>query len=77
MKTPDLFDEPEAEPEPEDDGLPEWQEVPQARFLSWSVPMQFTYCYRRDVDSALRADNDMDAEFYLDRAALYKRLIHT
>lgn len=76
MITPSLFDEP-APPEPEiDDALPDWHEVPQALFLSWSDAMQMAYCYRRDADSALRADNNTDAAFYLERAAQYKAAIH-
>lgn len=70
---PSLFDEPEPEAE---DELPDWNEVPQPLFLSWSHSMQMSYCYRRDLDSALRADNDVDAQFFLDRATTYKDLIH-
>jgi hypothetical protein len=32
-----------------------WQEVPQARFDSWSVGMQLAYCARRDEASAAEA----------------------
>lgn len=75
MNTPSLFDEPEPTPEPEDIAEPEWNEVPQDLFLSWSNGMQFAYCYRRDINSALRADNDTDAAFFLERAAIYKAMI--
>lgn len=60
-----LFDE------PFDD---EWQEVPQARFLSWSAAEQFAYCARRDESSALLADSPSEARWYLDRANAYKEL---
>lgn len=80
MKTPSLFDEtpPELQPDEQDDvsDLDEWQEVPQERFLSWSAAGQFGYCRKRDLDSALRADNNEDAAFFLERAAMYERLIN-
>lgn len=49
-----------------------WQEVPQARFLSWSPQMQAAYCASRDLDSAESAANrGEDPEFYLERAEGY------
>lgn len=59
-----LFDQMESEPEPEPEPG-EWQEVPQARFLSWSIPMQLQYCAARDLDSA--GQDGADINFYLDR----------
>jgi hypothetical protein len=53
--------------------LDDWDEVPQARFLSWSRGMQLHYCWRRDLDAALRAANDNEATFFLERAAMYQR----
>jgi hypothetical protein len=81
--TPSLFDQVEAEAVTEvaeDIGnsaeeLPEWHEVPAARFLSWSRGMQLQYCYKRDLDAALRAANDTEATFFLERAAGYKKVI--
>jgi len=76
--TPSLFDEPAPVEETveavvEDDN--DWEEVPQARFLSWSTAMQLHYCWRRDLTSALDADNDHDATFFLERAAHYKEAL--
>lgn len=76
--TPSLFDEPDPEPSSDvsldvvtetDD---EWIEVSQAYFLSWSTAMQLHYCWRRDMHSALEALDDVEAEFFLRRAASYK-----
>ena len=58
-----------------DDDLPDWEEVPQARFLSWSPEMQFAYCARRDQDSALRAESVEEFDWFTARAARYKELI--
>jgi hypothetical protein len=78
--TPSLFDEPDAavdapadDVEETDSELDEWQEVPAARFLSWSDAMQLHYCWRRDMDAALRTDSDADATFFLTRANVYKQ----
>ncbi len=85
MRTPSLFDEPETEPEQsrteqaeatDETELDDWHEVPAARFLSWSAVAQFGYCRKRDLDSALRADNNDDAQFFLDRAKMYERLMN-
>ena len=65
--TPSLFDTPDVD----DEDVEDWDEVPQARFLSWSVSMQLHYCWRRDLDAATRAHNDRDATFFLQRAAMY------
>lgn len=86
--TPSLFDEPvtaesdtvvtdlvvEKGNSEELDDLDDWEEVPQARFLSWSHAHQLHYCWRRDLDAALRAEKTSDAQFFLDRAASYKAL---
>ncbi len=49
-----------------------WQEVPQARFLSWSRQMQAAYCANRDLASAeTAAERGEDPEFYLERAEGY------
>lgn len=50
----------------------EWQEVPQARFLSWSYAMQLAYCEARDINSATYADTPEAAQWYLDRAKSYR-----
>jgi hypothetical protein len=50
-----------------------WQEVPQARFLSWSKARQDEYCARRDEDSALYSGSPEWSAFYLERAASYRR----
>lgn len=80
--TPSLFDEPVEQLEAEavtddigntDDELDDWEEVPQARFLSWSPKMQLHYCWRRDLDAATRAESTNDAKFFLERAASYKQ----
>lgn len=50
----------------------DWDEVPQARFLSWSKPMQLSYCAARDLNSAESAHlRGEDPEFYLKRAEQY------
>jgi hypothetical protein len=48
-----------------------WQEVPQARFLSWSDAMQRAYCAARDRDSAANSDSLEWCEFFLERAKGY------
>lgn len=50
----------------------EWQEVPQARFLSWSPQMQAAYCAARDEDVALCGWQP--TSFYLERAEGYRRV---
>jgi hypothetical protein len=73
--TPSLFDEPElvaAVVEEEEDD-PDWDEVPQAVFLSWSVARQLDYCWRRDLTSAVSSEPTPSAEFFLQRAAAYKQ----
>jgi len=54
--------------------LPEWQEVPQARFLSWPRKQQLDYCARRDERAALEPDSPAEERFFLERAAEYRRL---
>ena len=49
-----------------------WREVPQARFLSWSHEQQMAYCAARDMDSALWADNEDTAMWFLERAESYR-----
>ncbi len=50
-----------------------WQEIPQARFLSWSEEMQRAYCAARDDASALTAhERGEDPEFYRNRASVYR-----
>jgi hypothetical protein len=75
--TPSLFDEPveQAPAIEQEDELDDWDEVPQARFLSWSEAMQLHYCYRRDLDAALRAECSPNASFYLERAQRYKEAL--
>lgn len=50
----------------------EWQEVPQALFLSWSPQMQAAYCAARDEDAALCGWEP--TSFYLERAEGYRGL---
>lgn len=84
--TPSLFDEPIEQQQAAvvtddigntNDELDDWEEVPQARFLSWSTTMQLHYCWRRDLDAATRADSTSDARFFLERAASYKQEMDT
>jgi hypothetical protein len=52
-----------------------WQEVPQARFLSWSVGEQLAYCAARDYDAA-EHETDLEwCQFYFDRARMYQNQI--
>ena len=51
--------------------MSDWQEVPQARFLSWSREMQLAYCAARDADASMSTDSPWWATFYSDRAAGY------
>ena len=57
--------------EMESDDRSSWQEVPQARFLSWSDAMQQAYCRARAVDSALYEEDPEWAEFFLARSKTY------
>lgn len=57
-----------------DDDVSHWQEVPAARFLSWTSAEQFLYCAKRDYDSAGNAEDLEWAEFYLTRATHYEAL---
>jgi hypothetical protein len=61
VSEPSLFDE------------PEWKEVPQARFLSWTPAEQLAYCAERDKDAAEHADHYDEAKWLLARAADYER----
>lgn len=54
------------------DELDDWIEIAESVFVTWSHALQLHYCWRRDLDSALRCSVDDDASFYLQRAALYK-----
>lgn len=78
MKTPGLFDEPEPEPvveQPSDDDTDDdWNEVPQAVFLSWSNARQWDHCWRRDLHAATHTDDADMQTFFLERATDYKRL---
>ena len=61
----------------ESDGAPltsssEWQEVPQARFLSWTDAEQLAYCAARDRDSASHEDDPWWCAFYVERAQKYE-----
>ncbi|MCR4301822.1 MAG: hypothetical protein NUV51_09450 [Sulfuricaulis sp.] len=49
-----------------------WQEVPAARFLSWTWREQLAYCAARDEDSAKHAENDEWQQFYENRARGYR-----
>ena len=64
MKTPEFDFEEVAAPSA-------WQEVPQARFLSWPPRMQAAYCRDRDLDSAEHAESEAWQQFYLRRANMY------
>jgi len=48
----------------------EWQEVPQALFLSWSEARQLAYCAARD--EAPQASYHPSQQFYQERAAAYR-----
>lgn len=64
-----LFDQP---------SNPEWQEVPQARYLSWSRERQLQYNALRDEASAREAmaqDEPERAEWYLQRARSYREML--
>ena len=50
-----------------------WQEVPQARFLSWPLAMQLTYCAARDEDAARTTLDASEVPFYLERAKGYRK----
>lgn len=52
----------------------DWQEVPQARFLSWTVGEQMAYCAARDIDSAAQADTAEEIDWYLERARSYQEM---
>lgn len=69
--------EPAAEPavaQPEVVDRPEWQEVSQAVFLSWSPAMQWAYCAARDEDAALDVTSDEEMEWFLERALRYRQM---
>jgi len=53
------------------DPVREWNEVPQALFLSWSDAMQLAYCRTRDLQSASETDDATEKAWYLTRAELY------
>lgn len=81
MKTPSLFDEPEIAPElnaqetsDADVSDDEWHEATTAVFLSWSDARQWDHCWRRDLFAATHDDDTEWQQFYLTRAADYKRL---
>ena len=65
----DLFAEPEEAPPRK-----EWQEVPFALFISWSLKMQYKYCADRDKDAAEICDDQEMKEWYLWRAEKYVSL---
>jgi hypothetical protein len=51
----------------------DWEEVTQARFLSWPDDQQRLYCARRDESSALTAEErGEDPLWYLERAKGYR-----
>jgi hypothetical protein len=49
-----------------------WPEVPQPVFLSWSPARQLSYCAARDEHAARFADSPAEAEWFTQRASLYK-----
>lgn len=49
-------------------------EVPQERFLSWPLAMQYIYCAERDEESAAAEDDPDWKAFYLARAEGYWQL---
>ena len=53
---------------------PEWQEVPQAVYFSWSDARQIEYSARRDEDAAKHAEGAMK-EFFTERARCYRELL--
>ena len=54
---------------------PEWEEVPQARFLSWSPKAQAAYCAARDSASALEATTVEEIDWFTARASMYKEMV--
>lgn len=60
----------------DDEAPSDWQEVPQARFLSWPPEMQFTYCAARDQHSACEAESLQEYEWFTARAKIYKEMSH-
>lgn len=75
----DLFDLNEPNPAPAwkpSWPVSSWREVPQARFLSWSPARQLSYCALRDEDSAKYALDSSWAEFYTNRAKMYKEMLN-
>lgn len=56
---------------PSGSDLSTWQEVPAARFLSWTRREQLAYCAARDEDSAAHEASPEWQLFYLERAAAY------
>jgi hypothetical protein len=51
-----------------------WQEVPQARYLSWPLAQRYKYCEERDRDAAEHAENYHEATWHIERADSYARL---
>lgn len=72
---PSLFDDEPEEKAPPEDELPRssWQEVPQAVFDGWSDERQLAYCAARDMDAALYAMDLSDAQWFKQRALLYRK----
>lgn len=60
-----------ASPEPEEPA--DWQEVPQARFLSWKPGEQLAYCAARDYCAAEHETDPEWCQFYIGRAQGYER----
>lgn len=68
-----LFDDVEDDSVDEETaGESDWQEVPQALFLSWSERRQLAYCAARDEDSAAGAATLEELNWYRERANAYK-----
>ena len=74
LKQPELFDEAEELTAPSVERST-WQEVPAARFLSWTRRKQLAYCEARDEDAALHCVPPEDPEWYRQRAQSYREMM--
>ena len=68
---PSLFDLPTPVEEEEES---DWEEVPAARFNSWSDQEQLLYCAARDIDAVAYAASLEEAEWLHERAESYRRM---
>jgi len=74
VRQPELFDEAEELTAPSAERST-WQEIPAARFLSWTRREQLAYCAARDEDAALYCVPPEDPEWYRQRARSYREMM--